>query len=126
MRPKVYCAQLSTRDLGPRGDITILLGSTPNLEGEHPGGGQVLPTSFPLPTTSREGLWFDGCLEYSHAAKALYILSTSVSSPGFEPRPYRTAVKRDALNCIHFQRKSRECGNGFDSASSKGIEVAEV
>ncbi|GFU82529.1 uncharacterized protein TNCV_3629951 [Trichonephila clavipes] len=36
-------------------------------------GGQRPPNSLPLPPTSREDLRLDGYLEYSHAAKALFI-----------------------------------------------------
>ncbi|GFT39266.1 hypothetical protein TNCV_2421951 [Trichonephila clavipes] len=42
------------------GDSTIWLGSTPNIEEEHSGGGQRPPASLPLPLTSRENLQPDG------------------------------------------------------------------
>ncbi|GFU56085.1 putative transposable element [Trichonephila clavipes] len=45
----------------------------PIFQGKHPGGGQRIPTSIPLPPTSREDLRLDGYLENPHAAKALYI-----------------------------------------------------
>ncbi|GFV05175.1 hypothetical protein TNCV_223881 [Trichonephila clavipes] len=54
--------------------VTVRFSSVPpNFEGEHPGGGQGLPTSHPLPPTSRDDQRLDGCLEYPHAAKALNI-----------------------------------------------------
>ncbi|GFY24801.1 hypothetical protein TNCV_2689921 [Trichonephila clavipes] len=45
----------------------------PPFRGRKPWGGQGPPTSLPLPPTIREDLWLDGYLEYSYAAKALYI-----------------------------------------------------
>ncbi|GFW35840.1 hypothetical protein TNCV_1926711 [Trichonephila clavipes] len=64
----------------------------PNLEGEKPGGGQGLPTSLPLPPTTREGLRLDGYLDYPHAAKHYTFTQTSMSSPGFKPSSYGIVV----------------------------------
>ncbi|GFW19945.1 hypothetical protein TNCV_866511 [Trichonephila clavipes] len=75
----------------------ILARLHPNFEGEYPGG-QGPPTSLPLPPTSRENLRLDGCLKYPPATKerdtftSTIHLQTSMSSPGFEPRPNGTAV----------------------------------
>ncbi|GFT64842.1 uncharacterized protein TNCV_2256721 [Trichonephila clavipes] len=56
------------------GDRVTFARFHPNLEGENPGGGQGPPTSLSLsPTTTREDLRFEGYLEYSHAARKLYI-----------------------------------------------------
>ncbi|GFX06173.1 hypothetical protein TNCV_642191 [Trichonephila clavipes] len=55
------------------GDNMILARFQPNFKGEHPGGDQRSPTSFPVPPTSRSNLRLDGYLEYPHVAKALYI-----------------------------------------------------
>ncbi|GFX16374.1 hypothetical protein TNCV_32481 [Trichonephila clavipes] len=48
--------------------LRFLVRFHPNLEREHPVGGQRSLTS--LPPTSREDLQLDGYLEYPHAAKA--------------------------------------------------------
>ncbi|GFW38127.1 DUF4817 domain-containing protein [Trichonephila clavipes] len=53
--------------------------------------GQEPPTSLPLPPTSRGDLRLNGYLKYPHAEKTIH-LQTPMSSPGFEPRPYGTAV----------------------------------
>ncbi|GFW72560.1 uncharacterized protein TNCV_3797881 [Trichonephila clavipes] len=54
--------------------VIVRFGSVPpKFEREHPKGGQGPPTSLNLSPTSREDLQLDGYLEYSHAAKALYI-----------------------------------------------------
>ncbi|GFX99491.1 transposable element Tcb1 transposase [Trichonephila clavipes] len=65
----------------------------PNFEKESPGGGQRPITYLFLPPTTREDMRLDGYLEYPLAVKAVYIhLQTPMFSPGFEPRPYGTAV----------------------------------
>ncbi|GFX60042.1 hypothetical protein TNCV_4557231 [Trichonephila clavipes] len=60
--------------------------------GEHSGGGQGLPTSIPLLPTSREDLRLDGYLEYYKYRADTIHSQKSISSPGFEPSPYGTAV----------------------------------
>ncbi|GFX30177.1 hypothetical protein TNCV_1962841 [Trichonephila clavipes] len=70
------------------GKSTFCLGFTPILS-EHP---ERPPTCPPLPPTSRDDLWLYGYLEYPHAAKTLHIYKHPFPSPGFEPRPYGTAV----------------------------------
>ncbi|GFV47523.1 hypothetical protein TNCV_904841 [Trichonephila clavipes] len=54
--------------------VTVRFCSVPHqFEGRNPGGGQEHPTYLPLSPTTRESLQLDGYLEYSPAAKALYI-----------------------------------------------------
>ncbi|GFX20510.1 hypothetical protein TNCV_3488671 [Trichonephila clavipes] len=57
-----------------------------NFESEHPRGGQMPPNTFPLAPTSRGDLRLECFLENPHAVKA------RMSSPGFEPRSYGTAM----------------------------------
>ncbi|GFW55200.1 hypothetical protein TNCV_115861 [Trichonephila clavipes] len=55
-------------------------------KGRTPWGWKADPTSLPLPPTSRNDLRLDGCLEYSHSVKALFIFKhpslLRVSNPG--------------------------------------------
>ncbi|GFV43497.1 hypothetical protein TNCV_4592211 [Trichonephila clavipes] len=54
--------------------LTVRFSSVlPQIRGTNPGDSQRLPTSLPLPPTSREDLRLDGYLEYLDAANALYI-----------------------------------------------------
>ncbi|GFY26979.1 uncharacterized protein TNCV_931201 [Trichonephila clavipes] len=59
------------------GNCKILLGSTPILRDNTLREGQGPPTSHLLPPTSRGVMWLDGCLEYHHDAKTLYIYKYS-------------------------------------------------
>ncbi|GFX22021.1 hypothetical protein TNCV_2429271 [Trichonephila clavipes] len=73
--------------------MTLRLGSVhPNFEGALPGGDQGSQTSLPPPPISRVNLRLDGYLEYTDAAKTLYIYKHPCLPPGFEPRPYGVAV----------------------------------
>ncbi|GFX55437.1 hypothetical protein TNCV_267251 [Trichonephila clavipes] len=63
-----------------------------NLEGEQLGGGHRPPNSLPLPSTLREDLRLDGCLEYPMPREGTIHLQTTMPSLGFEPRPYGTVV----------------------------------
>ncbi|GFV35630.1 hypothetical protein TNCV_5016451 [Trichonephila clavipes] len=64
----------------------------PNFEGEHLGAGQGLPPLFPFPQPHKRAASSTAILEYPYAVKALFYLKTSLPPPGFEPRPYGTAV----------------------------------
>ncbi|GFU52496.1 DUF4817 domain-containing protein, partial [Trichonephila clavipes] len=55
------------------GKENVLQWLLPNFGIKHLKDGQGPPTSLPVPPTSREDLWLDGCLEYPHAAKAFCI-----------------------------------------------------
>ncbi|GFV16108.1 hypothetical protein TNCV_3378721 [Trichonephila clavipes] len=68
----------------------------PNFEGEYPGDSQRPPRSLPVPPTSREDLRLDGCSEYFHAAKALYIYQHLCLLRGSIPWP--TAPLSVSLN----------------------------
>ncbi|GFU66175.1 hypothetical protein TNCV_2858481 [Trichonephila clavipes] len=59
------------------GDSTI---DHPNFEGEHPRGGQGLPTSLSLPAASREDLRFDGYLEYPMPQRHYTFTNTHAAS----------------------------------------------
>ncbi|GFV31412.1 hypothetical protein TNCV_3932361 [Trichonephila clavipes] len=74
------------------GDRTnCLLGSTPNLEGKHPEGSGP-PTYLPLPLTSREVFVTRRLFRVASCRKGNLHLQTYMSSAGFEPLPYCTAV----------------------------------
>ncbi|GFU34214.1 hypothetical protein TNCV_3764881, partial [Trichonephila clavipes] len=51
-----------------------------NFEGEHPRGGQGLPTSLSLPSASREDLRFDGYLEYPMPQRHYTFTNTHAAS----------------------------------------------
>ncbi|GFW49860.1 hypothetical protein TNCV_1885241 [Trichonephila clavipes] len=63
---------------------------SPQFRGRTSGRSEV-STFFSLPPTSQEDFRLNGYLEYHHAAKALYTYKHPYP-PGFEPRPYGTAV----------------------------------
>ncbi|GFW97850.1 hypothetical protein TNCV_1426131 [Trichonephila clavipes] len=71
------------------GGSTILLGFIPILR-ENTVGGQGHPTSLPLPPTSREVT--RRLFRVPPCLKGTIYLQTSMPSPGFELRPYGTAV----------------------------------
>ncbi|GFW58977.1 hypothetical protein TNCV_2830831 [Trichonephila clavipes] len=54
-------------------------------------GGHGSSTSLSLPPTSREDLQLNGYLQYPMSQRH-FTLQISMSSPGFEPRPYDTEV----------------------------------
>ncbi|GFX02721.1 hypothetical protein TNCV_2011651 [Trichonephila clavipes] len=64
----------------------------PNFEGERPGDGQSPPTFLPFLPTSREDMWLEGYLEVPPCRKGTMHLQIFMPSPGFEPKPYGTAV----------------------------------
>ncbi|GFT85951.1 hypothetical protein TNCV_3255931 [Trichonephila clavipes] len=64
----------------------------PQFRWRKPWGDQGPRTFLPLPPTSREDLRLNGHLEYPSCRKDTIHLQTSMSSPGFEPNPYGTAV----------------------------------
>ncbi|GFW46118.1 hypothetical protein TNCV_3277351 [Trichonephila clavipes] len=83
----VSFVRLSTESL-----VTVRFGSRFHFsfEGEHPKSAQGLPSSLPLPPTSREGLKLNGYLEHPPAANpnaSTRHLQTSMLSTGFEPSP---------------------------------------
>ncbi|GFT24355.1 uncharacterized protein TNCV_3252091 [Trichonephila clavipes] len=61
-------------------------------------GGQRHPTYLPLPPTSQEDLRLDGCLEYPHAAKAIYIYKHPCLLRDLNPVP--TAPQSSSLTTI--------------------------
>ncbi|GFT19578.1 hypothetical protein TNCV_2534571 [Trichonephila clavipes] len=61
------------KGLDVRLSLALALNSIQVTEGDSLGKCQGSPTSHPLPLTSREDLRLDGCLEYPHATKAVYI-----------------------------------------------------
>ncbi|GFY04474.1 hypothetical protein TNCV_4415621 [Trichonephila clavipes] len=72
------------------GDRTILALFHPNLEGEHPGGGQRSPTSF-LSTNLTRRLAARRLFKVPPCREGTMHLQTSVSSQGFEPKSNGTA-----------------------------------
>ncbi|GFT14758.1 uncharacterized protein TNCV_99531 [Trichonephila clavipes] len=74
------------------------MGSTPILrEGQEP------HTSHPLPPTSREDLRLLSCLEYPHAAKALYIYKHPCLL--WDSNPGSSAQQSASLNTIQDGRQ---------------------
>ncbi|GFV43567.1 hypothetical protein TNCV_1690111 [Trichonephila clavipes] len=64
----------------------------PNPEGENPRKGpEAFKLFFPSTNLTR-GLAARRLFRVPHGAKIRYIWQTSMPSPGFEPRPYNTAV----------------------------------
>ncbi|GFU11456.1 hypothetical protein TNCV_1983651 [Trichonephila clavipes] len=63
----------------------------PNIEGEHLGVVRCLPTLFPF-HQPHERTCGSTAIYSSPYRKGTVHLQTSMSSPGFEPRPYGTAV----------------------------------
>ncbi|GFV34958.1 uncharacterized protein TNCV_2097861 [Trichonephila clavipes] len=75
----------------------------PNLELEHIGGSQRLPTYLTLSQTSRENLRLDDYLEYPRAAKALYIYKHLYLLRDSNPGP--TALQSASLTTIQDGRQ---------------------
>ncbi|GFX51803.1 hypothetical protein TNCV_5015051 [Trichonephila clavipes] len=69
-RQRGRCMPVVSRSFDSR---YALAGFHPNFEGKHSRGGLRPPTSLSLLPTPREDLQLDGYLEYSHAARPLYI-----------------------------------------------------
>ncbi|GFX17811.1 uncharacterized protein TNCV_2292601 [Trichonephila clavipes] len=86
LRARIFTSVVSLSFEHHAGDSTILLGSTPNLEGEIPGSGQGPSTNHTRGLAARRLFRVPPC------RKGTIHLQTSMSSPRFEPSPYGTAV----------------------------------
>ncbi|GFY30671.1 hypothetical protein TNCV_3118311 [Trichonephila clavipes] len=74
--------------------VTVRFSSVPpQFKERTPWSSQRPPTSLPFPPTSQEDLQLDGYLESPHPwCKSTIHLQTFISSLGFEPWPYSSAV----------------------------------
>ncbi|GFV26269.1 hypothetical protein TNCV_64581 [Trichonephila clavipes] len=88
-RQRDTCTPVISRSFGHHS--TIWLGSTPILR-EHPGDGQGSRLSSPSKKLTR-GFEVRGLFRVILCRNGTVHSQTSMPSPGFEPRPYGTAVR---------------------------------